>query len=119
MTQAELTPLLQALHRELAHALGAQFDRLLLFGSRARGEARPDSDVDVLVVVNGEVNYPDLLNRTSDIVAGLSLEHDVVISTIFVSKARWATGGSPFLINVRREAVAIWPFIPHDSPMFL
>ena len=107
MHQSELTPVLQTLRRDLAHALGAQFNRLLLFGSRARGEARPDSDIDVLVVVNGAVDYPDLLRRTSEVVANLSLEHDVVISTIFVSEARWATGASPLLLTARREAIAI------------
>ena len=107
MNQTELTPLLQALRPELARVLGAQFNRLLLFGSRASGDARPDSDVDVLVVINGEVDYPELLHRTSEVVASLSLEHDVVISTIFVSAARWASGGSPLLLNARREAIAI------------
>ena len=65
--------------RLLAHALGEQFVQAMLFGSRARGEAQPDSDIDVLVIVPGEVNYMDLLRRTSALVAELLLAHDVVL----------------------------------------
>jgi len=35
----------------LQQALGAQFTELKLFGSKARGDDRPDSDIDVLVIV--------------------------------------------------------------------
>ncbi len=107
MMETELTPLLNTLRQQLAHTLGEQFGRVMLFGSRARGEARPDSDIDVLVIVPGEVNYMELLRRTSALVAELSLAHDVVISPVFISQAQFEQGGSPFARNVRREAVAL------------
>jgi len=107
MMETELAPLLITLRRQLANVLGDQFVRVMLFGSRARGEARPDSDIDVLVIVRGELNYGDLLWRTSAVVAELSLAHDVVISPVFISPAQFDRGGSPFALNVRREAVAL------------
>jgi predicted nucleotidyltransferase len=39
----------------LLELYGPRFDRLLLFGSQARGDAAEGSDVDVLVVLHGEV----------------------------------------------------------------
>ncbi len=107
MSEKELAPLLLALRQQLAHALGEQFVRVMLFGSRARGEARPDSDIDVLVIVRGEVNSLDWLRRTSAFIAELSLAHDVVISPVFISQTQFEQGGSPFVLNVRREAVAL------------
>ncbi len=41
-------PLLQEMVRRLVEAIDP--DRIILFGSRARGDARPDSDVDLLVI---------------------------------------------------------------------
>jgi predicted nucleotidyltransferase len=38
--------------QDLADQLGDRLVRVLLYGSWARGEARPDSDVDILVVVS-------------------------------------------------------------------
>ncbi len=95
------------LRRGLSEVLGGQFGNAYLFGSRARGDARPDSDFDVLVVVEGEFDYGELIRRTSRVVAGLSLKYDAVISRAFVSRERFERERSPFLLNVRREAVAV------------
>lgn len=37
---------------------------IVLYGSEARGEARPDSDIDVLVLLDGPVDYGDDLKAT-------------------------------------------------------
>jgi predicted nucleotidyltransferase len=42
-------PVLKRFKTALAEAYGNQIDRVVLFGSRARGDARPDSDYDVAV----------------------------------------------------------------------
>lgn len=107
MMTPDLEALLQTLRREWAGALGDELEAVVLYGSRARGDARPDSDIDVLVVVKGDTPAPDLRERTSEIAARLSLEHDVVISHTFASRARYETAQSPFFINVRREGVPV------------
>lgn len=107
MVDERLSRVLRALRRELIRVLGAQLEAVYLFGSRARGEAAPESDVDVLIVVRGDLDYPDLIRRTSAVVAALSLQYDVVISRAFVSSERFAHEESPFLISVRREGVPV------------
>jgi len=42
---------------EEAEKLGVKIEKIILFGSRARGEAKPDSDYDILVVVKGELDW--------------------------------------------------------------
>ncbi len=103
----QLQVILHTLRQELAQALGNQLERVVLYGSQARGEAHAESDIDVLIVVKGDVNYPDLMQRTSAIVADVSLQYDVVISRTFASRAQLETTQTPFFINVRREGVAV------------
>ncbi|MGD8749807.1 MAG: nucleotidyltransferase domain-containing protein [Anaerolineales bacterium] len=103
----DLSNILAALRREFSSILGGQLEGLYLYGSRARGEAHSTSDIDVLVVISGEFDYGDLLARTSQCVASLSLANDVVISRVFISKERFEYEQSPFLLNVRKEGVAI------------
>lgn len=86
---------------------GERFVRLALFGSQARGDAEAGSDIDVLVVLKGEVAPCEEIARTLDLVATISLEYDETVSCVFVSEKEFETKESPLLINVRREAVFV------------
>jgi predicted nucleotidyltransferase len=106
-----MNPALQDILAELRNALtahyGSRLRKLRLYGSHARGEATPESDIDVLVLLRGRVNPGEEISQTADLVAALSLRHDVVISCAFVSESRYRRERSPFLVNVRRESVAV------------
>jgi predicted nucleotidyltransferase len=49
---AVVDPVLTRFRAALRHLYGARVERVVLFGSRARGEARPDSDYDVAVFLD-------------------------------------------------------------------
>ncbi len=55
--------------------------RLILFGSAARGEMGPDSDVDLLVVVQEPVHRRDLAGEIYRNLHGVQLPVDVVVVT--------------------------------------
>ncbi len=59
----------------------------LLFGSRARGEAEPDSDMDVLVVLSSA--EPEIRREIRHLAAEVWLEHDIYLSTRVWSEAHW------------------------------
>jgi predicted nucleotidyltransferase len=103
----DLPSILTALRHGFENLLGDRLVAMYLFGSRARGDALPHSDIDVLAVIRGDFNHLDLLEVTSPITCGLSLENDVVISGVFISKERFENEKSPFILNVKREGVAI------------
>ena len=90
----------------LTEILNEALESVVLYGSQARGDAEVGSDIDVLCVMRGLFDYGDLIMRTSDAAAQVSLKYDVVISTAFVSSEDYRTRNTPFLMNVRREGVA-------------
>lgn len=53
-----------------------QPEQIILFGSRARGDARADSDYDVLVVANGESH--ELARRVSKVLRGRRFALDLI-----------------------------------------
>jgi predicted nucleotidyltransferase len=105
MTKEKLAQILGALRAGLEELLGDQLAAIYLYGSYASGEAAAGSDIDVLIVIRDNFDYSEMLDRTIDLVADISLEHDVVVSRAFVSKDRFEHEMSPFMMNVRREAV--------------
>jgi predicted nucleotidyltransferase len=95
------------LRRALEAFYGPRLSSVMLFGSHARGEAAPESDIDVLVVLKGPVNPGEEILRTGGIVADLSWRVNGLISCVFMDEARYRHRNGPLLRNVRREGVAV------------
>ena len=102
-----LSAIIKELRRQFELLYGKRLVRMVLFGSQARGDAHPESDIDVLVVLQGPVDPGEEITRTGEVTAWISLKHDVVISRVFVSAEQFAEEQSPLLLNVRREGLSV------------
>ena len=78
-----------------------------VFGSRARGDATPDSDLDMFIVV--EHSNRDIEKFVSDCAWEVGFEKDVVIVPVVVGKDKMdgALKESVFIRNVYREGVSV------------
>ena len=89
---------------------GLYRDRLMemvVYGSWARGDAEPHSDIDVLVVLKGPVDCGAEVARTGRIVADISLKYCEVVSCVFMDEHRFTHRNGPLLRNIRREGVVV------------
>ena len=107
MDSEKLTHILHDLRTGLAQILGERLEAFYLYVSQARGEARQDSDIDVLVVIRGKFDYFDMIERTGELAAKLSLENETVVSLVFTSQENYEHRMIPFLMNVRQEGIAV------------
>jgi len=98
---------LKALRRALQALYGDRLVRIVLYGSHARGEATPDSDVDVMVVLRGSVRPLRELRRMSAIATDLSLEHELLISLLPISETTVEAGKLPLLREIQAEGVVV------------
>ena len=81
--------LIKKIIHEETEKLGVTVEKVILFGSRARGDYRPDSDYDILVVVKGRLDrrlkIELMTNIGSRLIDALGAPVDVVV----VSEAQW------------------------------
>ena len=64
-----LTTILAELRQQLEAVYGSRLVKLVLFGSQARGDAEPGSDIDVLVVLKGPVKPGEEISRTGQMLS--------------------------------------------------
>jgi predicted nucleotidyltransferase len=85
---------------------GSSLKQLILFGSQARGDATPDSDIDLLIVTQKKLSKSDreqVINFISDV----SINQNILINFIEMSPQRFQTENSPLLLNIRREGILL------------
>jgi uncharacterized protein len=102
-----LLPILTHLKQTLTEHYSDRLLHLTLFGSQARGDAEPDSDIDVLVVLKSPVNPGEEVKHTGHAIAAISLHYDVVISCLFMDETHYQTRNGSLLRNIRKEGVLL------------
>ena len=92
--------------RLVRERLGARARRIILFGSRARGDARAESDYDVVVVVDRR--SPDVREALLEIEVDLLDRHGSLVACLLRDEREWAASqGLPIGLNVAREGVPL------------
>jgi predicted nucleotidyltransferase len=99
--------------RELVEGLkelyGDNLSRVILYGSKARGNATKDSDIDILVVVKEYKRWGDEFKKISDLVFSIEekYDYDLLISFVIKTKEEYMHEKSPLLLNIRKEGICI------------
>jgi predicted nucleotidyltransferase len=104
---APLDTVLADLRAGLAALYGARLERVVLFGSRARGDAEPESDIDVMIVLREPADWRAEKDRYMGLATELSLKYDAVIMPFITDARTYADSDYSLYENVRREGVAV------------
>lgn len=92
---------------DLRDLYGDRLRDVILFGSWARGDAHPESDIDLLVVLDEVESSWEERKRMEDALWMRSLEHETVICTVPISEDDMRARRTPLLINIRREGQTV------------
>ena len=96
---------MKELKEDLVHIYGDKLKGVYLYGSYARGDYRPGSDVDVMILLKDYKNYWDEIHRTSEVMSNVSLEYDLLVSRIFMTEEKWKTSDTPLLKNIHQDGL--------------
>lgn len=82
--------------------------RMTLFGSRARGDAEPDSDMDVLIELDVERLDLATKHRIRRVAGDVSLAHGLILSLLTVDRATARQRGDySIFANIREEGIPL------------
>jgi len=80
--------------------------KIFLYGSYARNDQSPDSDIDILVIVDSLTK--EQRNNILDIAWEIGFKYGFVISIVPISDVNYKLmSSSPFMKNVRKEGVVL------------
>ena len=97
-------PVLIRFRAALDAAYGDPIERVVLFGSRARGDARPDSDYDVAVFLRNIGGVGEEIGRLVDLGDDILVDTGAVISAVALPEGAYREG-TGFMAEVRRDGV--------------
>ena len=81
----------------------------ILYGSEARGDARPESDIDVLILLDGEHRNLKHEDELSGELYEIELATGVLVSPMIMLRKQWENRPfkTPFYVNVMNEGIKI------------
>jgi predicted nucleotidyltransferase len=102
----KINSVLKEFRNTIEKLYGKRLKNIILYGSWARDEATEDSDIDILVIIEGYIEPGKEIDRMIDIITDINLKYRVLLSVYPVSENDYLTLKSPLLMNVRREGVS-------------
>lgn len=79
----------------------------MLYGSEARGDATPHSDIDLLILVDkGTVTLSDEMEISGPLY-DIELNSGILINSIIMPKSRWGKIVTPFYENVMKDGILL------------
>ncbi|WP_455534540.1 nucleotidyltransferase family protein [Roseburia inulinivorans] len=107
----KMNGLLQTYISEIKKIYGTHLSKIILYGSYARGDFRPDSDVDIMILLDlSDLDLKKYSKELSYMTYDFNLDNDVDIKPIAKSEShfkKWVVN-YPFYENVNKEGVVLY-----------
>ncbi|MDR3423467.1 MAG: nucleotidyltransferase domain-containing protein [Alphaproteobacteria bacterium] len=103
---ATYDPTLKRFRATLDGVYGSRVERAVLYGSRARGDARPDSDYDIAVFLRGYADFGREAGTLAEIETTLLNETGAIINSLPFPEKAWQSQ-TGLMQEIRREGIEI------------
>jgi uncharacterized protein len=106
MTNVEADPILQRFRAQLDKLYGPRLERVVLFGSRARGDAKQDSDYDIAVFLTELRDRWEELDRLAEVETDFLAATGALVHCMPYKTDDWHAR-SPMMSEIRRDGLEL------------
>jgi len=99
----EIEHILREFRQKAEKLYGKRLKNIILYGSWARGQATEDSDIDIAVILEGEVDPCREIDAMIDLITDINLDFETLLSVFPLSVTDFKQLNSPLLLNLRKE----------------
>ena len=92
---------------ELAKLYGERLRGVYLYGSAARDQLTPDSDIDIAIVLDEIKSRFEEHERAGDLASGISLQYNTLVSFFFAPQSDYEQGKYSTYRAIKREGIAV------------
>ncbi len=82
---------------------------IILYGSKARGDAGEESDIDILILIDSQINRK-LKEEVTEITYDIELKYDVVFGNVIENREFWKSplaNAMPLHWNIDKEGIRL------------
>lgn len=97
----------EAVAEDLRELYGERLRDVVLFGSWARGDAHPESDIDLLVVLDEVPSRWEEHRRMEPVLWRHSFENDTIVAVVPIGVEEFEHGRLPVFVRAREEGLSV------------
>ena len=103
----EILPVLQKYKTDIQKLYGNQFEKLILYGSYARGNQHSESDIDLLLIINKMDTPYKEVDKMSELTYNYMLDYDMFFSVVPTTADKFNNMANPLYYNVKKEGISL------------
>jgi len=100
-----IDPVLKGFREAMQLLYGPRIERVVLYGSRARGDAKPDSDYDIAVFLRDLSSRWQEVRRIADVELSILDETGALVHAMPYPAESWRNTSSPLMREIRKDGV--------------
>jgi predicted nucleotidyltransferase len=102
-----IRPILEEIKQRLQEIYGSKLKEVILFGSYARGDAEPGSDIDLIILLEDMEDTLAEREKYFKAILELDRKYDTLISIVPFRESEFAGRRMPLILNAKREGIVL------------